>query len=832
MAKRKGILKQVAELEASDQALDQQLESLMEQRKYPQAIRKRQQALKRNPKQSLRISEADIYLQQGQDEWQAGRLAQAENALSQAFAQVQNEETYYWLAKCFVAQEKLTEALELFQSAFDDKSLPKNLGGGYLKLLFLADQVDRVEKLVHKQAQRFYAPHLHWARGVLALQADDPEAALTHFQKMGRVASPGDDVGAWQAYAHQRLGQWAEAKQRLSMVKLPLRNPLSLGHPLLRPLRTQHPAVQQLTLAQVAHTGEPVAEYIDLKQPDLPNAMTAWVLDWLHLLDEKNFHDAAHLYLAMPPDVKAAYPALAALYRPLMLLAGEQAQREQELDCTATFWSHVVQQPAFDPKLAVQLYPVLDQVGDHREAQQLVKQLLRWVPKEAKQNPAAWPEARRQSTLAKLHCWLADSQMATGQRREAQRSVQEAEKLAPEHPDVIGRKGLTAAMQKDSVTAIAQLTQALASGCRHPEVYIALLQELEADPEAQREIRLKYGKHFGDLSAETEVLMPAWVEALVLQNYALMEQVVADQQKLTGPVKALQIFLEAAADEPSSSQKITLNQAIAVPQWDQLLQSVSPAEKVDCLTAIYIAVQNHAKRNKKGIAALQSRYDQQIFALIPEVPKAALAHLMLLPIKKLPDERLAIAVQASLSRSPQPGNLLADAQLHLRRFSGESGFRPFIEQQLQQEPQNPRLLLAKATLFPPRSPQYQTLYDQGFDIARRLQDAAALQAYREEDWVVAHKATGRVLGDQAGKLGDPSQIDMIDMLQRMAREAFGMDLPPDMIEQMLPELVAQMGGAGFDDDYDEDEDEDDGFFFLPPPPPRGKKKKRKSFFDL
>jgi len=152
LAKRKGILKQVAELEASEQALDQQLESLMEQRKYPQAIRKRQQALKRNPKQSLRISEADIYLQQEQDELQVGRLAQAENALSQAFAQVQNEETYYWLAKCFVAQEKLTEALELFQSAFDDKSLPKNLGGGYLKLLFLADQVDRVEKLVHKQA--------------------------------------------------------------------------------------------------------------------------------------------------------------------------------------------------------------------------------------------------------------------------------------------------------------------------------------------------------------------------------------------------------------------------------------------------------------------------------------------------------------------------------------------------------------------------------------------------------------------------------------------------------------------------------------------------------
>ena len=827
MAKRKGILKQVAELEASGRALEQKLESLMEQRKYPQAIRKLQQALKRDPNQNLRISEADIYLRQGQDELQEGHCAQAENAFSQAFAHVQNEETYYWLAKCFVAQQKLTEALELFQSAFDDKSLPKDLGGGYLKLLFLTDQVDQVETLIDKQAKRFYAPHLHWARGILALQADDPAAALSHFQKMGRAASPGDDLASWQAYAHQCLGQWSEAANRLSMTKP------AWGNPMFRPSRTGHPAVQQLTLAQVAHTGEPVAEYIDLRQPDRPHAESAWILDLLHLIDDKNFHEAAHTYLGMPPNVKAAYPELEGLYRPLMLLAGEQAQREQELDCTATFWGGLVNRPAFDPQLAVQLYPVLDRVGEHREAQQLVKQLLRWVQKEAKRQPAAWPESRQQSTLAKLHCWMADSQMIAGQRREAQRSVQEAEKLAPEHPDVIGRKGLAASMQKNSDTAIALLTQALESGCRYPEVYMALVDELKADPEAQRERRIKYGKYFGDLSAETEVVMPAWVEALVFQNYALMEQAVADQQQPAAPVKALQIFLEAADDEPSSSQKITLNQAIAVPQWDQLLQSVSAEEQVDCLTAIYIAVQNHARRNKKGIAALQSRYDQQLFALIPEVPKAALAHLMLLPLKKLSDERLAIAVQAALARSTQPGNLLADAQLHLRRFSDESGFRPFIEQQLQQEPQNPRLLLAKATLFPARSPQYQTFYERGFEIARRLQDAAALQAYREEDWVVAQQATGRVLGDQLGVLqNDPSQLDMIDMLQRMAREAFGMDVPPEMIEQMLPELVAQMGGAGFDNEYEDDEDDEPELFFLPPPPKRDKKKKRKSFFDL
>lgn len=819
MAKRKGTRKQGSELATPAPELEQTLKSLIRERKYPQAIRKLQQALKQNPDQQLSISEVDIRVQQGQDELQRGRYAKAESTLSQAFAQVQNEDTYYWLAKCFLNQQKLTEALELFQSAFENKLLPKNLGGGYLKLLFLVDRADQVETLIHQQTKRFYAPHLHWARGVLALKADDLETALTHFKKMGRPASPGDRESSWQAYAHQRLGQWPKAEAHLGMMNY------SWGNRTFRPPQETHPAMQRLVLNQVANTGQSAGDFVDLRQPELPNAPTAWVLEWLSLVKDDNIHDSAHVLLDMPPTVMAAYPELEELYFPVMLLAGEQAQREQDLDCTALFWGKVIDQQTFDPKLAVQLYLVLDQVGERRGAQKLVDRLLRWVQKEAKQNPSAWPESRQQSVLAKLHCWMADNQMSMGQRREANRSVQAAEKLSPEHPEVIGRKGLAAALEKDSETAIAQLTQALEAGCQYSEVYIALVQELEADPEAKRAIRLKYGKHFGDTAVETEVVMPTWIEALALQDYTLMKHFITEQTQPTAPVKTLQIFLEAAEDESSSSQKVTLNQAIAVPQWDQLLASVSAEEKVDCLTAIYIAVQTHARRNKKGIAALLSRYSQDISALIPEEPKAALAHLMLLPLKKLSDERLRIAVGAVLSRTPQPGDLLATAQLQLRRFSTETGFRPFIEQQLQQEPQNPRLLLAKATLSSSKSPAYQMLYQQGFEIARRLQDAAALQAYREEDWTITKQTTGRVVGDKLRNPQDPG-LDMLDILRRMAQEAFGVDVPPEILAQMLPELEAQMEAEM------EDGDEDDEPFFFLPLPPKPSKKKRKSFFDL
>ena len=148
-----------------------------------------------------------------------------------------------------------------------------------------------------------------------------------------------------------------------------------------------------------------------------------------------------------------------------------------------------------------------------------------------------------------------------------------------------------------------------------------------------------------------------------------------------------------------------------------------------------------------------------------------------------------------------------------------------------QEPQNPLLLLAQGDVPSPQvAPIPDLLRPRGFELARRLQDAEALQAYREEDWFQAQQLTSHIMGDQIANLGDPSQLDMIDVLQRMAREAFGMDVPPEVIAQMLPELEAQMG---YDDDYDEDEFDP---FFPPLPPPRrskkSSKKSKKSFFDL
>ncbi|MEO1404039.1 MAG: hypothetical protein AAFV72_22695, partial [Cyanobacteria bacterium J06635_1] len=588
---------------------------------------------------------------------------------------------------------------------------------------------------------------------------------------------------------------------------------------------------------QAAHTDRSPDDFFDLDNPGLPERDAALVLAMLHLIREDDFHDAAHLALDLTDAIKADYPEIKSLYRPLMLLAGDQARQQQELECAAKFWGDVVNEPTFDPKIALNLYKALDLTGAHRQAQQILNQLVNWVQQDAKQNPQAWPEGRLKTILAKLHCRLADSQMVSGRYRDAERSVQKAERLAPHEPDVIGRKGLEAYVNDQEEVAIPLLTQALEAGCRFSEVYQVLLQALEEDADAAKTIRRKFGKYFGDTGVDTEVEIPAWVEALTFQNYAVMEQFVSGKPKPTPALKALQIFLDAADDEPSSGQKITLNQEKAVPQWDELLGLHPPTDQVEIIKAVYWVIQQHAKRNKKGIAALQGRYLLKIADLAAQqVPGAGIAHLMVLALRSLPPDRLEMAVNHTLHRSTQPGNTLAQAQLELRRFGPNRMLMPFIEAQLKQEPQNPRLLLAKAALHNRNSQEYQTFYDQGFEIARRLQDAEALHAFREEEWFKAQDMTRRVVGSQIDALNDPSQLDLVDILKRMAREAFGVDVPPEIIAQMIPELEAQMAGGFFDDD-DDDDDFDDDFdpFFLPPPPRgRGKKssKKRKPWYQL
>ena len=812
MPKRRGHQKRKFERQpVSVELLQRQLQTLVEQKKYRQALDKLKQIRRADPEAKVTPSEAAILSLRGQQEFAQANYLQAERTFRQTLELGLGGEAHYWLAKCLLALEQPEEALELIGAAFESQVLPKDYAGCYLKLLLIKGDTAAVEDLISHRAKQFYAPQLHWARGILALKAGQPEAALTHLKKMGRPATPGDLPAAWMIYAHQQLGNWDQAEKALSLDRFSSQSMFSFT-----PAFSKHPLKQRLALAQALETEQSLSEAVDLDQLDPPQCEAASMLEMLRLIEEKNFHGAAHIAIELDRLCKA-FPEFDALYRPLMLLAGEQALQENQPECAQDFWGKVVKHPSFDPQLAVNLLPVLQSEGCHRQSLNLLSQLQDWLKQDAKQNPSVWPESRLHPTLAKLNCLLADDWMATGQHQKGFRALREAERLCPESPDVIGRQGLKANMEGHPRKAMPLLIKALEAGCRHEEVYIALLQCLDSlgEHQTRKEIRRRFGKHFGDLSVDLEIETPAWVEALSSRTYQGFEQLAlargGDTQDLA--LRACRIFAQAAEDDLNTNNRVTLDQATAAKQWDRLLQTRSPQDKIPVLQAIFLSIQLFAKR-KKGVAALQTQYQQQLLALAEQEPDAKTANLVLLVVKGLKPDRLKLALRDYLNTEVQPGTALAQIQLQARRFVQTEALRSLIDEALQREPQNPQLLLAKATTFPPHSSSYEELKEKGFELARRLQDAPALQTFREEEAFQNGLTMPTGFPDLFDFAG-PGGLDMESLLRRLAQQFLGEDVPPEVLERMLPEFERMMAGEGPDFDLDEDFDEDEFFEFDP-----------------
>jgi tetratricopeptide (TPR) repeat protein len=822
VAKRK-FLQKVKEVLApqnnSLEGLQAQLQTLIRQKNYRQALDKLKHIQKTYPDAKLEVSEANILSLRGQQEYGQGNYRQAEKSFHQAIEMGLQGEPYYWLSKCFLSLNEPQQALAVMQSAFERKKLPKDYMGCYLKLLFLNGEVETVTDLVAKPSNRFFAPQLHWARGMLALQTKDYDAAIAHFKKMGRPATPEDRQSAWIAYAFQEQGDWRSAGMNLGM------GYESFGFPSLSSSLPQHPAMQRLKLVQAVGQKKSLEQSrVSLEQKGLQTALVV-MLEFLHLLEQDNIHDAAHLLQKMERPCRE-YPQLDILFRPVMVLAGEQALRDQEPECTKAFWEGIVYQPPFDAQLILKLREVYLRTGSAGQAQRLLSHLLDGVKKDAKAHPQDWPETRLNPTLAQIYCWMTDAWMSKDQRQQGFKALQEAEKLCPDLPDVIGRKGLKAQVQGDREQSILLLTKALEGGCTYSGVYEGLLQALErqGDDSALKDARRRFGKAFGDVGVDSEVSIEPWIEALSTQDYWTFEELVTDSTVKDPAIEACRIFVQSAEGEPNSGNRVGLKQAQAIAQWDKLLESLPSQDRVPVLQAIFLSLQLYAKR-QKGIAALQTKYQQQLFALIPQHPEAQLAHLMLHVVKGLMPERLMGPLQQYLETAAQPGTALAQLQLKARCFAQTVVLRPAIDEALRREPQNPQLLLAKATTYPLENENYKKFHGEGFELARRIQDAQALQAFREEEFFQSTQMASDMMPDFMD-FAETGDIDMMAIVRKMAKKMFGNDVPPAILKMMLPELMrrmeAEMSGMGFGDD-------DDDFFEINPfGPPPTKKKGRKS----
>lgn len=827
---KKRLSKMLAELNkpalSPEERFQANLQSLLKQQKYRQALDEIQKIRRSHPDVEFTPSEAEIWLLRGKQEVQQENFRQAETSLRRSLQLGLVGESHYWLAKALLSLDRLDDAIALIQPAFEDGSLPKDYSICYAKLLLLKGDTAAVEQLLKKKS-KFWAAQQHWIRGVLALKAQQPEEAIALFQKIKHPATPGDEPKIWQVYTQQVLQQWDMAAAHLGL-NVPL-NPF--GRFSLKPAYTNNSILERLALLQHFKTGKPSLERMEFTSDDEILSESLDIANVLEYLEENNPHEAAHVLLNLDRTSKK-YPELAVLRPTLLTLAGQEAMNEGAMNCAADFWQQSLREEGFNPQLAVNLVKVLDLNEDYQELQRLITRIIKWLEQDYKNNPQNWTEKRYKEALVYAHCRAADTWAVTGRRRTALGELKNAERIDPRSPEIIGRHGLVAVLDGKLEEATRLLTEALEGGCRYQEVYIVLVDTWKklGNSAAATEVRRRFGKKFGDMNAETDAELAPWEDALLTGDYPFFSRLVQERSDRDPGVRACQLFVEAAG-ELTPGRKISLDQQKAVNQWDELLKGLTPPQQIPAIQAIALCIQLFAKR-EKGIVALLGQYMAKLLELEAQHPEAKAAYLVLLVLKERDPKKLETPIQFYLSKQPQPGNALAQIQLQVRRYTQtilqDQLLRPFLDEALQREPQNPLLLLAKATTFPAGSTNYDKFRQQGFEIARRVQDAKALQAFREEETVISAKMAQDIMPN-FDAIDSFNMADMDQMLEQMIRKMLGGKVPPNELKRVMPQLKQMMMNdmpPVFGDD-DDDVDFDFGSLFGGFAPPSNNRSKRR-----
>jgi tetratricopeptide (TPR) repeat protein len=777
-------------------ALTRKLADLVAQRRYSEALRAREQALRRRPDLHLQPSEAQLWLLEGRQAAAEGQAKRAEGAFRKALALGWNGESHVALARLWLDQGKADQALALIREAFDTGDLPPAFAGAYLKLLLLAGDLDQVRALIRDQPRRFQSHQLQWAAGAISLLEGDPANARRQFARMGGAATPGDHGAVWRAWACLEAGDPSGAADALKGV--------------------DHPACAAVALDLVARGGQHPGELVDLTRRDLPRRELALGLALLHHLRQQNVLGAAQLLLAHERTLLSALPELAPLRRPLLRLAGQQAlEREAPVEAIAC-WRPIVDRPSFDADLALRLYPLFDRGDgeeDFQEAERLASQLLGWVRRAARDNPSAWPEPLLSTTLARLLCWQADQHMRLGARQQTLRCLEQACQLAPESPDVLGRRGMVAFLAGEAAEAIPLLWQALEGGCRTEHVYEVLAEALESTGQTAERLRLRqrYGTLFNDApppEGERDGGIPAWLEALAQPDAALLARALRTSPERGAALEALRILVEHVSLPSSGADgakpagkpgKVSLALPAAADRWDALLAPLQPAEQVEALTAVLAAIHRFCRRVGKPLASEIARRQEQLERLAAELGSAhgdqALRALLLLHGLRLKrSEAPGPEMARLLRRAHQPERALPLALLDLRLLASTTPWRAMVEDLLRQDPQQPLLMLALATMERTGSIAYLQLSQEAFEQARRQQDSLALAACgREGQWAEAHPERPR--GRRPLGLRDDIDwnrlcdlMDFESILRDVVRERGGGEHSDADVETLLPEI--------------------------------------------
>lgn len=773
------------EIKNAGNSFSTHLQDLLKQKKYRQALEDIKKHQRSHPGVDFTPKESEVWYLRGQWEFQKQDFKQAEKSWERSIKLGFSGEVYYWRIRNLLELNQLDLALNLAKEAFITEKFPNGYNICYLKLLLLKGDTKTVEQLIQQQSDRFSTCEIAWIKGVIDLKNGQTQAALTAFEKIKQPITPGDCPLALIIYTQQLNENWDTNNSHNSNNN-----------------NSQNPILNRLQIYQQAKTGK--IRDLDMGDFRLEDKASQEALMVLLICDQaknEEYYNALKVALQFERRVKQ-FPELETLRPVLMALAGEEVLHEGDPECAAKIWQMFLKEQPFNPQLAVNLLEVLQTNDADQERQHLLNRFLQWLEQEGKKNPQVWPSERLKPVLAHLHCWLADTFISMDRFRGAVGEVQKAERILPSYPEVIARKGMIAVAEENYAEATTLLTQAIEQGSRYPGAYVGLLhcwEELENKP-AYDEARRRFGKYFDDTELETEVETLPWIDALSTQNYALFSRLIQAEDPQDPPLCACRIFVDAVKGFPNSGGRVSLNQVQVAEKWDLLLQEIPEKPQIYVLQAIALCIHLFAKR-EKGIAALLNKYMQKLFLLSAAYPEAKIAHLVVQVVKENNPAKLEIPLLAYLRTMPQSGNALANIQLQARRFGMISSLIPTLEEALRREPQNPLLLLARATTYPVDHPSYTDLKQQGFELARRIQDAKALKAFREEQSFLSVMEAQKLIPDP-DRFDQMNPFELESFLEQMIHKMLDGKLPKSEIDRMIPELKQKMlnNMPSFDDD--------------------------------
>lgn len=815
----------------SPDALIAEIQDLRAQQHYAQALKKLDQLGRLYPEAAAPAqlpSKGELLQQLGEHQLANEQFKVAERSLQQAI-EATCFSAYYPLAKLYLRTDRDTEAYTLLHTAWTDGTLPKTLGGAYLKVLLLTQDRDTVAETIATHANRFYADHCRWADLILTVKSSPNEPSqdtCRAFKRLKRKITPDEPDHLWQTYAMGKEPPTVNFCKAMGF-------PLSPRFP-IQQVPTD-PAVRVIAWDYINRHKLSVSPQICDQLEDTTPSNHAVLLQVLDFADQGHYDRAGHALAQLDWDNPHLPEGFQTFAQQILHLGAEIGWRIDDLRTAESLLSLYLRHFGFDPTIAVKWMRCLG-IGEQLERQRLYLQRIRqWLDTEARQQqPDLWSEDRVKQVRCEALCHeFISYRTATSLPPKTNQLLEEAESLCPDHFMPHGCRGLYYLGHGQPALAVEKLVKGVEGDVKGEwlEFYVYACKTMEEQNQWQRlaDFRQQFGERYDDepLSPATQLIDPAflaipewkkqfldpYVASFLDYGVTVIENVEDEAGEALSRngsnLRKFEPFLESWHDllqcyfcwlwnqsleeEPSPRQTKVGGK---IPQLSKAFETLySHANSVDdqimLLQLICVSIARFFKR-KKGITALFKQFYSQLETLAKTEESATIPAWI---ARILWDKKLAkfqAELESYLDRQPNSILALAELQLELRLFMVTDALRPLLHTYGELDSSVAQIPLAIATTYNIDAPEYQRYCDQSFQLAQRLQDQGALEALRVEAEVRECRRAYKMLArfstrGRGGRSFSPQiaqmQATLEEILGHGAIENDGSPIP-------LPEILA------------------------------------------